>query len=282
MNNIGLVMEGGAMRGLFTAGVLDVFMENNIEFACAVGVSAGAAFGCNYKSHQIGRALRYNLRYCKDKRYCSVHSLIKTGDMFGAEFCYHTLPEKLDKFDTQTYDNSPMPFYAVCTDVISGKAVYHLCDKANYETYEWIRASASMPLVSNIVKIGDSLLLDGGIADSIPLSFMENEGYTKNVVILTQPKNYVKGENKLMPLIKMRLKKYPNFVKAVENRHIVYNKTVRYIKQQEALGKAFVIRPPESLPIGKTEHNPEKLQKVYEIGRQTALSRLDELIEFIN
>lgn len=275
-------MEGGAMRGLFTAGVLDVFMENNIEFACAVGVSAGAAFGCNYKSHQIGRALRYNLRYCKDKRYCSVHSLIKTGDMFGAEFCYHTLPEKLDKFDTQTYDNSPMPFYAVCTDVISGKAVYHLCDKANYETYEWIRASASMPLVSNIVKIGDSLLLDGGIADSIPLSFMENEGYTKNVVILTQPKNYVKGENKLMPLIKMRLKKYPNFVKAVENRHIVYNKTVRYIKQQEALGKAFVIRPPESLPIGKTEHNPEKLQKVYEIGRQTALSRLDELIEFIN
>lgn len=281
MKSVGLVLEGGAMRGLFTAGVLDVFMENGIEFPTVVGVSAGAAFGCNYKSHQIGRALRYNMKYAKDKRYCSMHSLRKTGDMFGAEFCYHTLPEELDKFDTETYDNSPMNFYCVCTDIKSGKAVYHLCEKADYKTYEWIRASASMPLVSNIVKIGDDLLLDGGIADSIPLSFMQNKGYQKNVVVLTQPKNYIKGKNKMMPIIRRKYKDYPNFVSAVENRHIIYNKTTRFIKEQEALSNAFVIRPPEKLPIGRVEHNPEKLKQVYEIGRNSALDCLDELKIFL-
>ena len=281
MKKVGLVLEGGAMRGLFTAGVIDVFMENGIEFDAVVGVSAGAAFGVNIKSHQIGRALRYNLKYCKDKRYCSMHSLIKTGDMFGAEFCYHTLPEKLDKFDTETYDNSPMKFYCVCTDVMSGKAVYHLCDKANYETYEWIRASASMPLVSNIVKIGDDLLLDGGIADSIPLSFMQNEGYQKNVVVLTQPKNYIKGKNKMMPLIRNKLGQYSNLVKAVDERHIIYNKTTRFVKEQEALGRAFVIRPEDSLPVGRVEHNPTKLQKTYDIGRKAAFDCLDELQKFM-
>lgn len=281
MKKVGLVLEGGAMRGLFTAGVIDVFMENNIEFDAAVGVSAGACFGCNIKSRQIGRALRYNLKYSKDKRYCSWRSLIRTGDMFGAEFCYHTLPEKLDKFDTETYNNSPMKFYCVCTDVKSGKAVYHLCDKADYETYEWIRASASMPLVSNIVKIGDELLLDGGIADSIPLSFMQKEGYEKNVVVLTQPKNYIKGENKTMPIIKRKYKEYPNFIKTAQNRHIVYNKTTKFIKEQEALSKAFVIRPEQSLPVGRVEHNPDKLKETYEIGRKAALNCLDNLKKFI-
>ena len=150
----GLVMEGGAMRGLFTAGVTDVLMENGFTFDSSVGVSAGACFGCNYKSGQHGRAIRYNLRFRNEKRYCSWSSLIHTGDMFGAEFCYHTIPEKLDLFDNDTYESNPMSFFVVGTDINTGKAVYHNCRTAGGDDLEWIRASASMPLVSRFVKIG--------------------------------------------------------------------------------------------------------------------------------
>ena len=148
----GLVLEGGALRGLFSAGVMDVLMENGVEFDGIIGVSAGAAFGCNYKSRQPGRAIRYNMKFAKDWRYCSVRSLIKTGDLFGGEFDYHYLPTYLDIFDTKAFDENPMEFYAVCTDVETGKAVYKKLDKCSYECYEWIRASASMPLASKIVK----------------------------------------------------------------------------------------------------------------------------------
>ena len=277
----GLVLEGGAMRGMFTAGVLDVLMENRIMLDGCIGVSAGAAFGCNYKSGQIGRAFRYNKRYCKDKRYCSVRSLIKTGDMFGAEFCYHTIPNELDKFDKETFDNSNMEFYIVCTDVISGRAVYHLCGKADDELYEWFRASASMPLVSKPVKVSGFTLLDGGITDSIPLEFMISKGYEKNLVVLTQPRDYIKEKPSSLGLMKLSLRKYPDTVKAVENRYKVYNKTREFVFEQEALGNAFIICPDEKLPIGRIEHDKEVLTKVYEIGRNTAKKQLNELSIFL-
>ena len=165
----GLIMEGGAMRGMFTAGVIDVLMENKIIFDGAIGVSAGAAFGSNIKSGQIGRAIRYNLKYCRDKRYCSLYSLFKTGNLYGADFCYRILPTKLDIFDTKSFNKNPMEFYAVCTDVLTGKPVYKKIDAMEENYLEWFRASASMPLVSEIVKIGDLSLLDGGISDSVPL-----------------------------------------------------------------------------------------------------------------
>ena len=152
MAQIGLVMEGGAMRGLFTAGVIDVFMENHIEFSAAVGVSAGAAFGCNLKSRQAGRALRYNKRFCRDKRYCSLHSLLKTGDLYGADFCYREIPEELDIFDKEAYEQNPMAFYVVATDVYTGKPVYKRLDKVDENCYLWMRASASMPMVSKAVE----------------------------------------------------------------------------------------------------------------------------------
>ncbi|MBO7475054.1 MAG: patatin family protein, partial [Ruminococcus sp.] len=199
----GLVMEGGAMRGLFTAGVTDVLMENGILFNSSVGVSAGACFGCNYKSGQHGRAIRYNLRFRNEKKYCSWSSLIKTGDMFGAEFCYHTIPEKLDIFDNESYNSNPMTFFVVATDINTGKAVYHNCHTATGEDLDWIRASASMPLVSRIVKINDREFLDGGITDSIPLRFMESIGMDKNVVILTQPRGYVKTQSRTINLMKI-------------------------------------------------------------------------------
>ena len=278
----GLVLEGGAMRGLFTAGVMDVLMENGIVFDGIVGVSAGAAFGCNYKSGQIGRVLRYNTTYCQDWRYCSFRSLIKTGDLYGADFCYHELPEQLDLFDDEAFQKNAADFYAVCTDCESGEPVYKKIQSAQYTDLEWIRASASMPLVSRIVDINGQKLLDGGIADSIPLRFMENSGYANNVVVLTQPRSYRKKKNSLLPLMKLALKKYPKVVDAMARRHINYNETLDYIRKQEQAGKVFVISPDEKLDIGRTEKDPDKLRAVYAIGRKAAEAKLGELKRFLH
>ena len=278
----GLVLEGGAMRGLFTAGVIDILMENDIKLDAAVGVSAGAAFGCNYKSGQIRRAIRYNTRFCKDKRYCSTLSLIKTGDLFGAEFCYHTIPEKLDIFDVEAFNASPVDFWVVCTDITTGKAVYHKCGPINYDELEWIRASASMPVAARIVEVGGYRLLDGGVSDSIPLKFMESRGCEKNVVVLTQPRDYVKKPASGMTLMKLKYgRKYPELVKAAENRHKMYNSELKYIQSAEQEGRAFVIAPPEALPVGHVEHDPDVMREVYRIGRRTAERCLDQLKAFL-
>ena len=278
----GLILEGGAMRGMFTAGVTDVMMENNVEFDGMIGVSAGAAFGCNYKSRQIGRAIRYNMEYCKDKRYCSFYSLFKTGDIFGADFCYHELPEKLDIFDTEAFIKNPMEFYVVCTDVVTGSPVYHKCDRTDFEDLEWMRASASMPLVSRIVEVGGYKLLDGGISDSVPLRYFESIGYDKNVVVLTQPKEYIKKKNKMMPFLRVALRKYPLMLKALENRHNMYNETIKYICEKEQKGDILVIRPDSVLPVGRIEHNPENLRQTYDLGRKTAQKSMHRIKEFLN
>ena len=277
----GLILEGGAMRGLFTAGVIDVMMENGVVFDGAVGVSAGAAFGCNYKSHQIGRVVRYNTRFCADKRYCGIGSLLKTGNIYNTEFCYGEVPLKYDTFDFETYEKDPMEFYTVSTDVETGKAVYHKYTGYGDHGFDWIRASASMPLVSTIVDIDGQKLLDGGIADSIPLAFFESIGYDRNIAVLTQPKTYRKKKNRMMPLMRLKYRKYPKFVEAVANRHIMYNETLDHIEKEEREGKVFVIRPESSLPVGRVEKDPEKLKAAYEIGRETAKSKLGELTEYL-
>lgn len=277
----GLVLEGGGMRGMFTAGVVDAFLENGIDFDGIAGVSAGAAFGCNYKSRQVGRALRYNVNYCRDKRYCSFYSLITTGNLFGADFCYRELPETLDIFDEKTFFDNPAEFYAVCTDVETGQPLYHKFDKKENGYFEWFRASASLPLVSKIVEIGDKKLLDGGISDSIPIRFFENEGYTKNVVVLTQPKGYVKEKNKLIPLMKIVFAKYPKLVKKMADRYKDYNETVSYIDMKEEKGELFVIRPEEKLPVGRVEKDPEMLKKAYNIGKKAAEEKIEKLREYL-
>ena len=210
----GLVLEGGAMRGMFTTGVLDVFMENGITFDGMLGVSAGATFGCNFKSKQIGRAIRYNKKYAHDRRYCSFYSLFTSGDLYNANFCYDELPNKLDLFDYETFDNDPMEFYVGITDAETGEPLYHKITDS-HKGMDWIRASASMPGVSRPVKIGDKILLDGGIADSVPLEYFESIGYTRNVVVLTQPRDFVKQPVSFFPLMKFLLRKYPKLIDAV-------------------------------------------------------------------
>ena len=277
----GLVMEGGAMRGMFTAGVTDVLMENGITFDGAMGVSAGATFGCNLKSQQIGRTIRYNKRFCGDPRYASFKSWLKTGDLFGEEFCYHELPEKLDVFDTEAFTNNPMDFWVVATNVETGGPVYYQCTTGKGVDLEWIRASASMPMLSRVVEIGDHHLLDGGVADSIPVRQMEKFGYEKIVVILTQPLDYRKKKNQYLPLAKILLRKYPKMIEAMANRHIRYNKTTAYIRRKEQAGELFAIRPPEALNIKSTVKDPAELERVYQMGRQTMLDRLPELKAYL-
>ena len=281
----GLVMEGGAMRGMFTCGVIDVLMENGIDFDSAVGVSAGATFGLNIKSKQIGRGLRYNKIYCNDKRYASIQSLIKTGDIYNVPFCYGTLPYELDKWDINTFYSNPMDFYCVATDIKTGQAVYHKCN--NYDTtpagedIKWIRASASMPIVSRPVQIDDGLYLDGGMSDSIPLKFMEGQECDKILVIETQPASYVKKPQKYMGLIKLMLRKYPKMIATMAGRHDMYNDQKAYVKSKEEAGSIFVIRPSAPLNIGATEKNPDELQRVYDEGRRIAIERLDDLKKYL-
>ena len=277
----GLILEGGAMRGMFTAGVLDVFMENNIEFDGVIGVSAGATFGCNYISKQAGRTIRYNKKYCRDKRYCSFRSLVKTGDLFGEDFCYNKIPNELDPFDNDTFRKSDVEFHIVATDIESGKPVYKKYDVDDPDALNWMRASASMPLASRIVEIGDQKFLDGGMSDSIPVKAFENLGYNKNVVVLTQPDGYVKKKNSALPLIKLKYKKFPKLIEVMANRHIMYNETLEYIKEKEATGELFVIRPEEPLNVGHVEHNADELEKAYQTGRKVTEKKLEKLKEYL-
>ena len=276
----GLVLEGGAMRGLWTAGVTDVMMEHDIRPDGLIGVSAGAAFGCNYKSRQIGRAIRYNTRFAKDPRYSGWKSLLKSGDYFNAEFGYHVVPYEYDIFDTETFEKDPLEFTVVCTDVETGAAVYHQIDHVDYDELEWLRASASMPLASKIVEVGGWKLLDGGVSDSIPLEYYERQGYKRNVVILTQPLGYRKKHLALMPLMRLALRKYPHFLKALDERHLMYNCQLDYVAEAERLGRCLVIRPDEDIPIGHLSHDPQQMRLVYDMGRKVGERYIDKIKEY--
>lgn len=277
----GLIMEGGAMRGMFTAGVLDVMMEHKIEFDAAIGVSAGAVFGCNFKSGQPGRVIRYNAAYCTNPHYAGLRTLVKTGDIFGEKFCYHDIPDYLDPFDYRAYQDNPLEFHVVATDVKTGKAVYHRVDACDQEGMLWLRASASMPVVSNIVKIGSYELLDGGIGDSLPVRYLEELGCDRNVLIATRPLGYRKGPNRAISLARTRLYRYPNMIAAMKQRHMHYNEALDYALEREKAGGLFVIRPSRTIDVSPVEHSRQKLLAAYGMGREAMNSRLRELREFL-
>ena len=273
----GLVLEGGAMRGLFSAGVMDVLMENDIWPDGVIGVSAGAAFGCNMKSKQPGRVLRYNQKLAHDWRYASLRSLLTTGDYFGGEYAYHYMPRHIDYFDVDTFRENPMAFWAVCTNVGTGKAEYKRLTEVDDTCLEYIRASASIPIAARIVTVEGKKLLDGGIADSIPLRFFREQGYERNLVVLTQPEGYVKKQSSLMRLMRMWLHRHPRMVRALENRHIMYNEELAYIREEEKKPNTLVLRPKGKLTIGHISHDPAEMQATYEQGREVALEKLEEI-----
>ena len=275
-----LVLEGGAKRGIYTAGVLDVMLEHGLLVDGVFGVSAGAIHGCSYASMQAGRSIRYNMKYGHDYRFMSFKSLFLSGNMVDTQFCYHDLPEKLDPYDNDAFMKSGIEFYAVCSNVETGKPEYIKC-KDMFAEIDYIRASASMPLVSQIVEVGGKKLLDGGIADSIPLKAAENHGFDKNIVVLTRPQGYRKKKASLGWLIAWVYRKYPNFVKAFENRHKMYNDELDYIEKHEKAGKILVIRPSRLIKISKMEQNLDIVREMYELGRSDALNLLEKIRSYI-
>ena len=280
MMKVGLVLEGGAMRGMYSAGVLDVFIEQGVHVDGIVGVSAGACFGCNLFSGQKGRVLRYNQRFAGDPRNVSLRSWLTTGDIVNKKFAYYVIPTTYDLFDEEAFEAYGGEYWVVVTNVETGEAEYmqmhHLLNDI-----EMMRASASMPFCSRIVPIGGKKYLDGGIADSIPVRACLDMGYDKVIVILTQPADYVKGPMN-EKLIRAVYRKYPNLCKTLCDRHNRYNAQAADVAQLEREGKVFVIRPKEALNIRRLEKDPDELARVHQIGLLDGEAAIDALRAYLN
>ncbi|QNQ82252.1 patatin family protein [Lactobacillus sp. PV037] len=276
-----LVLEGGAIRDIFTTSVLDVFLKNNIKFDQAVGVSAGAAFGVNYKSHQPQRALRYNKRFAKDDNYASFKSWRKTGNLYNVEMCYHIIPDLLDYFDYDTFASDPMDFWVCATNIETGKPTFHRLISGRGEDMEWIKASASIPVFAKPVEINGNHYWDGGVSDSIPIDFFPRFGPTKQVVITTQPRSYRKTPGKHQRLYSRIFKDYPAVKKQVLNRAVNYNATLDKMKKLEKGGEMLIIAPPEPLKVKTFKNSPQAIQNVYEIGVKTAYDNMQKIKSFL-
>lgn len=277
---LGIVLEGGAMRGMYTAGVLDTFMEYGLKPDMFVGVSAGALFGVNFLSGQKGRAIRYNCKYNKDKNYLGLRPLLREGNIISTEYAYHKVPHELDPFDDETYKKNPAKFYAVITNMETAKPEYvHI--KSVFDQMDTLRASGSMPAVSKPVILDGKEYLDGAIGDNIPFNWMLSQDVDKVVVILTRDMSYKKKPMFSLFVNKYK-KKYPLFAKAMANRHNLYNSQIEELKKLESEGKVFVIRPSEEVKISRTERNEKKLRSIYALGQKDAANRYEALIEYLS
>ena len=278
---VGLVLEGGGMRALFTAGVLDALLDvKELDIDGIIGVSAGALFGANYVSGQKERAIRYNKKYARDKRYMGLHSWITTGNAVNKEFAFYELPFKLDVFDQEKFKESKIEFHVVMTNVENGQAEYVLIEDV-FEQMEYLRATSALPFASKIIEINGKKYLDGGISDSIPIDYCQSLGYDKIILVLTRPENTYK-EDKLNFLYKLVYRKYPNLVERLINMGKDYEVVLKKTKDLETENKIFVIRPPKVLKIGRLEKNEDKIQNVYDIGLNTGKKEIDNLLKYLN
>ncbi|WP_315523817.1 DUF6363 domain-containing protein [Fusobacterium massiliense] len=280
MKKNGLVLEGGGMRALFTAGVLDAFLEKSLCIDTMVSVSAGALFGVNYVSQQKGRAVRYNIKFAGDKRYMSLRNWFKTGNVLDKKFAYYDLPMKLDVFDEKKFSESNINFYIVLTNIETGKAEYILI-KDVFDQMEYLRATSALPFASKIIKIDGKKYLDGGITDPVPIDYCKKMGCDNLIVVLTRPKGKYK-EDKLNWLFKIVYKKYPKLVERLVNMENDYKKTLKKIIELEDKGEIFVIRPDEVLDIGRLETNKEKIKEIYNKGLEKGRKEIEKLEKYLN
>lgn len=280
MVSAGLIIEGGGMRGVYSAGILDFFLDQNLEFSSVYGVSAGACHACSYLSRQRGRAFAVNVDYLKDKHYCSVYSWLTTGNMLGVEMLYDKIPNQLNLYDYDAFEKSKSKFYAVATNCQTGEAAYLPVTHMRRDIRK-VQASSSLPVLAKMVEIDGRLYMDGGMADSIPLRKSIQDGNRKNVVLLTQHDGYTKEPNKAMGIIRMVYRKYPKLVEATATRHIRYNQALKFVAEEQKKGTAFVIRPKHPVHVGRLEKNREKLQMLYEEGYADAKSCWPELQAFL-
>lgn len=275
----GLVLEGGAMRGMFTAGVLDAFLDHQIRVDRVVGVSAGALFGVNYLSGQRGRVIRYNKRFNADRNYMGLRPLLREGNIVSTAYAYDRVPRTLDPFDDAAFQASGIPFDAVVTSLADGQAAYIRIHSV-FAQMDVLRASGSMPFVSRPVELDGQLYLDGGIADSIPFRYLADQGCERLVVVLTRPAGYRKKPMNHR-LIRLWYHGYPRLMETMEQRHIRYNEALDTLAEWERQGRALVIRPPQPLLVGRLESDGEKLQAAYDQGCRAARERLEELRAYL-
>lgn len=280
MYSAGLIFEGGGMRGAYTTGVIDAFLDNDLEFSSCYGVSVGACNAASFIAKQRGRAYRVTTDYIGDKRYCSLQNLLTTGNFFGPEMLYHIIPEELDPYDYDAFSRYSGKLYVVATNCETGEAEYfHL--KNMREEVDMLQASSSLPLLAKPVRIDGKEYLDGGVADSIPLRQSIADGNSKNVIALTQDITYRKGPMKIIPLLKIIYRNRPNLVHQLATRHIRYNQTLNILAEEESAGRAFVIRPKKPVNIGRVETNKTKLAALYDDGYQDTIAGMNDLIAFL-
>ena len=280
MYQAGLVLEGGGMKGIYTAGVLDFFLDKGIEFSSCYGVSAGACHLCSFLSKQRGRAYDISVDYLDDPNYCSVSSLLKTGDLFGVKMCYDDIPNRLNPYDYKAFDSYRGRAFAVVTNIVTGQPEY-LRLRDMHKDIAAVRASASLPLVSRKVEIGGKLYLDGGLSDSVPILRSILDGNRKNVVVLTKEVGYRREPSKHLELIRIRYAKYPKIYELMKNRHVAYNRMLDYLAAQEENGQAFVIRPQKKSGVGRVEKDKEKLRLLYEEGYREAGENYGRLMAYL-
>lgn len=276
----GIVFEGGGMRGVFTAGVIDYLLDQDIRMDSVYGVSAGACHGVSYCSGQRRRAISSVLDFMDDPQYCSLESLRKTGNLFGAEFLYHRIPDELLPVDEVQFEERNMIFKVVITNCITGKAEYPQIRNLKKDM-KYIQASSSLPLVSRMVPLNGYVYMDGGITDSIPIRKAEEDGNEKNVVVLTRPLGYRKHVSPALPMIRVEYRRYPEMIRAMQRRHEVYNDTLEHIEAGIKEGRTFVIAPMGSLNIGKVEKNRRKLENAYREGYYVAEGLGEKLRAFL-
>lgn len=277
--NSALIVEGGGLRGLYGAGVIDFLAEKNISFETLIGVSMGACNLVNFASNQPKRNFALPFRFIDDSRYLSYKRWLMGGDLFGMKFIFETIPSKLDVFDYDTFCKRKSRLFIVVTECESGEAVYFDRFDLKEDFMQILKASCSLPLAAKVVHYGGKTFLDGGISDPIPLHFAQKQGAEKMVFILTQPKEYKKSAMRFASLLKLF---YPAaLVKSLENRHERYNETVLEINKLEEDGKIFVIRPLSPLPAGRIERNRGKLKATYERGYLDIQDRYDELMRYM-
>mgnify|MGYP004529050909 FL=1 len=280
MYQAGLVLEGGGMRGMYTCGVLEFFLEKELIFSDCYGVSAGACHLCSYLSGQKGRALHVGIDYLQCRDYCSLSSLLRTGDLFNKDFCYDLIPNYLNPYDYEAFERYPGRAYAVATNIETGEAEY-LRLKHMQTDIEAVRASSSLPLVSKNVRIGNKLYLDGGISDAIPLQKYILDGNQKNIVVLTKEVGYRRKPSSLLPLIRAAYLRYPKVYERMKNRHIAYNRTLDMVEKKEKAGEVIVLRPKENDGIGRIEKDKEKLMALYRQGYEDAKARYEEILAYL-
>lgn len=280
MYQAGLILEGGGMKGAYTSGVLDYFLEKEIEFSDCYGVSAGAVNLCSFLSKQKKRGFKTLTGYMDNSRYCGLYSLITDGNIINSEFSTDIIPNYLLPFDRETYDKYEGKACAVVTNIETGEPEY-LSIKKMPKGLKVVQASTALPLMFQTVEIDGKLYLDGGISDAIPIRRSILDGNRKNVIILTKEVDYVRKPATGLSLIRMRYHKYPQVYEIMKNRHITYNETMAYIKRLEKEGRVFIIQPKEKNDVGRLEKNEEKMQALYQIGYEDAKECFDSLVGFL-